>query len=136
MKRSKLKKRLRKKYHVGEYTEYGFNLIIHTEKLNEDDLIELYDTLFQEIEKRNMYAGGGGDEFKVELAVTSESYRYPVTIEKAKELSDFVLTLKGVKNVYYSPLVDAWNLTKDSIALIDKWSNSISTLIKHNEENS
>ena len=70
--KSKLKRRLRKKYHSGEFQEFGFE--ISTEfnpNLSEGDFEEFADDFIDEIERNRLFFGGGGDRKKWEGFVTS-----------------------------------------------------------------
>ncbi|MFO7685021.1 MAG: 50S ribosome-binding protein YggL [Desulfobacterales bacterium] len=63
-----MKKRLRKKKHLGEFTEYGRQLVINR-KLT-DGFDEFLDAFIKEaIEANNCYCGGGGKEDKLNVIV-------------------------------------------------------------------
>ena len=64
----KMKKRLRKKKHCGEFTEWGRQLIIMRNR--KDGFDEFLDTFIEEaIESNGCYCGGGGKEDKLDVVV-------------------------------------------------------------------
>lgn len=63
-----MKKRLRKKKHLGEFTEFGRQLVIYRNKKNGCD--EFLDAFIEEaIEANGCYCGGGGKEDKLSFIV-------------------------------------------------------------------
>ena len=63
-----MKKRLRKKKHCGEFTEWGRQLIIMRNR--KDGLDEFLDAFIGEtIESNGCYCGGGGKEDKLDVVV-------------------------------------------------------------------
>jgi uncharacterized protein YggL (DUF469 family) len=63
-----MKKRLRKKKHYGEFTEYGFEITITRNR--QKDFDEFFDSFILEaIEGNNCSCGGGGVEDKLEFVV-------------------------------------------------------------------
>ena len=68
MRYDKMKKRLRKKKHCGEFTEWGRQLIIMRNW--KDGFDEFLDTFIEEaIESNGCYCGGGGKEDKLDVVV-------------------------------------------------------------------
>lgn len=64
----KMKKRLRKKKHCGEFTEWGIQLVIIRNRKDEFD--EFLDAFLEEaIESNECYCGGGGNEDKLNVVV-------------------------------------------------------------------
>ena len=64
----KMKRRLRKKKHCGEFTEWGRQLVIMRNRKNGFD--EFLDAFIEEtIESNGCYCGGGGNEDKLDAAV-------------------------------------------------------------------
>ena len=61
MKLSKLKRRLRKKYHAGEFQEFGFEIVAHlTEGLKETEFDKFAsDFILEAIEKNYLMFSGG-----------------------------------------------------------------------------
>ena len=107
---SKLKRRLRKKYHLGEFQELGFEVFT---ALNSDLSEKVFDKFLsdfiEEIERNKLTFGGGGNTKKWEGFVTSEK-KYNSPTEKQK--LDFEKWLKNrveVKDVKIGEFRDAWN---------------------------
>ena len=64
----KMKKRLRKKKHCGEFTEWGRQLVIMRNQ--KDGFDEFLDAFIEEaIESNGCYCGGGGNEDKLDVVV-------------------------------------------------------------------
>jgi uncharacterized protein YggL (DUF469 family) len=66
-KRGKMKKRLRKKYHVEEFARWGRQLVILLKR--NDGLDEFLDVFIEMIESTGCYCGGGGKENKLSIVV-------------------------------------------------------------------
>jgi uncharacterized protein YggL (DUF469 family) len=63
-----MKKRLRKKKHRGEYTEWGRQLVITRNRKDEFD--RFLDAFIEEaVEANGCYCGGGGKEDKLDLVI-------------------------------------------------------------------
>lgn len=63
-----MKKRLRKKKHIGEFAEWGRQLIITRNR--KDGFGEFIDTFIEEaIESNGCYCGGGGKDDKLDVVV-------------------------------------------------------------------
>ena len=64
----KMKKRLRKKKHLGEFAEWGRQLVITRNR--KDGFDEFLDAFIEEaIESNGCYCGGGGKEDKLDVVV-------------------------------------------------------------------
>lgn len=102
-------KRLRKKLHMGEFTEYGFNVNFELNKPLTDEEIEAFLDLFLDdaIEKNGLIYGGG-------FGVTFDGF---VILEKngsAKEehrqlINSWLKSKKEIKKFQVGELVDAWH---------------------------
>ncbi len=82
--KSKLKRRLRKKFHLGEFHAFGFEISVYFKNgTDEIQFDKFWYEFIQEIEKNGLICGGGGD-FKVwKVFVTSEKkFASPTNIEK------------------------------------------------------
>ncbi len=63
-----MKKRLRKKKHYGEFTEWGRKLIVTRNR--KDGFGEFFDAFIEEaIEANECYCGGGGSDDKLDVIV-------------------------------------------------------------------
>ena len=72
MKKSKLKRRLRKKFHVGEYQEFGFEVFVSfNPQLTEAEFDEFLDDFIDLVEANKLLFGGGGKEESWEGFITS-----------------------------------------------------------------
>jgi len=66
--RKKMKKRLRKKKHRGEFTEWGRQLVVTRNR--KDGFDEFLDAFIEEaIEANGCYCGGGGKEDRLDVIV-------------------------------------------------------------------
>jgi uncharacterized protein YggL (DUF469 family) len=64
----RMRKRLRKKKHLGEFTEWGRQLVIMRNRKEEFD--EFLDAFIEEaVESNGCYCGGGGKEDKLNVVV-------------------------------------------------------------------
>jgi uncharacterized protein YggL (DUF469 family) len=63
-----MKKRLRKKKHCGEFTEWGRQIVIIRNR--KDDFDEFLDAFIEEaVEANGCYCGGGGKEDKLDVVI-------------------------------------------------------------------
>lgn len=63
-----MKKRLRKKKHFGEYTEWGRQLIVTLKRKDELDMF-LDAFIHEAVEANGCFCGGGGKEDKLDLII-------------------------------------------------------------------
>ena len=102
-----MKKRLRKKLHVGEFREYGFP--VEFRMLPAPSTTE-YDALIDEfiamIEHNGLCFGGGGRE-RWEGFVALDS-RGSATAEHRQAVEDWLNNHPQIENVAVGELVDAW----------------------------
>jgi uncharacterized protein YggL (DUF469 family) len=85
LKHSKLKRRLQKKHHVGEFQELEFEILVEFEpNLSETDFDKFYDEFIEEIEENKLEFGGGGSPKVWHGFVTSSKNinRQPANREK------------------------------------------------------
>ena len=82
--KSKLKRRLRKKYHLGEFREFGFEVAIEFENnLSEKLFDKFYDEFIEEIENLELLFGGGGCPLNVNGFICSaKKYSSPSSAKK------------------------------------------------------
>jgi uncharacterized protein YggL (DUF469 family) len=106
--RSTRSRRLRKKLHVGEFQQLGFEITLFLSKeLSSTQSNDFWDSFIGEIEANNLTFGGGEIGFVVPDGRTSatEGHRQVVQawLSKRPEIS----------SVTVGPLVDAWHLPQD-----------------------
>ena len=84
MNHSKLERRLRKKHHLGEFTEYGFEVSINpVTNLSEKDFYKFIDDFIDVIETNKLLLGGGGNSQNYSGFVTSsQKYQSPTELQK------------------------------------------------------
>jgi len=86
MVKSKLKRRLRKKFHLGEFQEFGFDVSVNFKKGNgEIQFDKFWNAFIGEIEKNGLVCGGGGDYNGWQVFVTSErKFASPTSSDKER----------------------------------------------------
>jgi uncharacterized protein len=113
-----MNKRLRKKKHVGEFKQYGFELKIklkpgHTQEEINDDF---FDRLIAKIEAASLSVGGGGHDLEVEFFVMrcgprrGKWWRQDSAAEGDREVARAIAESfpEFVESVDTGLLVDAW----------------------------
>lgn len=101
-------KRLRKKLHVGEFTEYGFNINFELNKPVTDEEIEAFlNTFLDDLIEKNGLIYGGGFGVKFDGFVILE--KRGSTTEEHRQLIKFWLeSRKEIKKFQIGELVNAW----------------------------
>ncbi|MFO7878113.1 MAG: 50S ribosome-binding protein YggL [Desulfovermiculus sp.] len=102
-----MKKRLRKKKRVGEFTEWGRQLAIHRNR--QDGFDEFLDAFIEEaIEANGCYCGGGGNadtlSFVVELGCRSDD-----PDARMAEIEVWLGSRPDVKEWQIGPKFDLWH---------------------------
>lgn len=104
-----MKKRLRKKKHLGEFREYGVQICIvfHNQKDGwvADDWVSYRFVEF--LESLNLCIGGGENEKRF-MGFISRN-RGSVTIDETYKISEWLKNNPEVKTYAIGPLVDAWH---------------------------
>jgi uncharacterized protein YggL (DUF469 family) len=105
-----VRKRLRKKLHVGEFQELGFEVrFLVADNLSHDTFDALVDAFIsQAIEAHGLLCGGGGKNPEWSVFVTREG-RGSVTAEHRQTIERWLAARPEVKIVQIGPLVDAWH---------------------------
>ncbi len=108
--KSKLKRRLRKKYHLGKFQEFGFEISAQFSlDFRETDLDKFIDDFSDEIEKNNLLCGGGSDTEKWEGFVTSPD-KYALPSEKqVQSIERWLINRSEVNNLEVGQLRDVWH---------------------------
>jgi uncharacterized protein YggL (DUF469 family) len=104
-----MKKRLRKKKHLGEFQEFGFEVSCRfNSELSDEQFEQFIDTFLQEaIESNGLSFGGGGDKQEWKGFVTldrsgSATEEHRINVSKWLESRPEVIYIK------VDSLVDAW----------------------------
>lgn len=109
MKKSKLKRRLRKKYRVGEFQELGFQINVKFKpNLSEAESDKIYDDFIALIEANNLaFGGGGGAEYLQGFVTAWEIYRSPTTAQREK-IENWLESRPEISESEVGKLGDAW----------------------------
>ena len=104
-----MKRRLRKKFHLGEYREFGFAVEFALDPGLSDDAAGGFLDRFiaQAIEADRMLAGGGGHGARWNFFVSS-ARRGSVEEAQRTRVLDWLGRQPEVKERSAGPLVDAW----------------------------
>jgi len=104
-----VRKRLRKKLHVGEFQELGFAVRFRvTDNLSHDAFAAVVDAFIsQAIEAHGLLCGGGGENPAWSVFVTRKE-RGSVTEEHRQAIERWLAACPEVNTVRIGPLVDAW----------------------------
>src|SRR5439155_7133857 len=104
-----VRKRLRKKLHVGEFQELGFEVRFRVaDNLSHDAFDAVVDAFIsQAIEAHGLLCGGGGKNPEWNVFVTREG-RGSATEEHLQAIETWLASRPEVNAVQIGPLVDAW----------------------------
>lgn len=104
-----MNRRLRKKHHVGEFTERGFELrfAIPTH-WNETEQLRFWDRAVERIESLGL-AVGGGVGTRWDVFVTRRADRGSVSPAQRQALIDCLAADLEISALHAGPLVDAWS---------------------------
>lgn len=109
MQRSKLKRRLRKKFRRGEFQEFGFQIDVKFEPgVGEAVSDKFYDEFIALIEENKLAFGGGSSPESLQGFVTAwEKYRSP-TNEQREKIEKWLSGYSEITKFEVGKLVDAW----------------------------
>jgi uncharacterized protein len=101
-----MKKRLRKKRHLGEFVEWGMPItIVRKNKGDFDSFLD--DFIEQAIERNGLYFGGGGKEDclkgVIELGKKSDGPK-----ERLKKILEWLANRKDVESYVIGNMLDLW----------------------------
>ena len=109
----KMKKRIRKKKHLGEFSEWGRQIVI--ERNRKKDFDEFLDAFIEEaIEANECYCGGGGKEDKLDVIVELGCYSKNPEAKMAK-ITAWLDARPDVQGYKIGGLFDIWNDNYDDI---------------------
>ena len=111
-----MRKRLRKKLHVGEFQELGFEVRFQVvDNLSHDVFDAVVDAFIsQAIEAQGLLCGGGGENPEWSVFVTREG-RGSVTEEHSQAIERWLAAPPEVNAMQIGPLVNAWYPTYISL---------------------
>jgi len=102
-----MNKRLRRKKHVGEFQELGFELSCNVELKHDDPEFDNWcDDFIAMIESYGLICGGGGLPSDWEVFIAR--HKGSVTEKERDAVSDWLKENKHVKNFEVKNLIDAW----------------------------
>lgn len=108
--KSKLKKRLRKKHHLGEFQEFGFEIFTELKPdLSENDFDKFLDDFIDEIENEKLSFGGGGNREIWQGFVTSDEKYTSPTEEQKEKIQKWLESRDEVGDIKIGEFRDAWN---------------------------
>lgn len=108
--KSKLKRRLRKKFHLGEFQEFGFEVSVYFKKgTGEIQFDKFCHDFVGEIERNGLVCGGGGDYNGWQIFVTSERKFASPTSGDKESIRSWLENYSEVENCEVGDFLDAWN---------------------------
>ncbi len=109
LKKSKLKKRLRKKFHLGEFQEFGFKVSVNFKKeTNEFQFDKFWHEFIDEIESHELICGGGDNCKTWEVFVTSNKKFDSPTNEKRMAIQKWLENYSEIEDFKIGESEDAW----------------------------
>jgi len=109
-----MKKRLRKKLHKGEFTEYGFEVIANFVETDNELIIgnitfdAWLDDLIEEVEKHNLFISGGGSFTNFSCYIVAGP-RKSATNADRQAMINFLSRQEIIKSFEVKELTSAWN---------------------------
>jgi uncharacterized protein YggL (DUF469 family) len=106
-----MKKRLRKKFRVGEFQEFGFAVELQMAgKGSEDGIPGLVDQFLGEVvEAGRLCASGCGHGAQWNFFLCSTARRGSVSEQQRQQVADWLAVAPGLASHEVGPLVDAWH---------------------------
>lgn len=103
-----MKKRLRKKKRLGEFTEYGVCLWVRVKSWTKSDAdFDFFEKFTIFLKSLELYCGGAFGE-TWDLFITAED-RLSVTEQYIKAIGEWLKNQPEILRCEFSQLVDAWN---------------------------
>ena len=112
MNKSKLKRRLRKKFHLGEFQELGFEIFANLKTdLNENEFYNFLDEFIDVIEENKLLFGGGGRESWEGFVNSARKFASPTDTDREK-IKVWLENRREVIDCKVGEFLDAWNNPK------------------------
>jgi uncharacterized protein YggL (DUF469 family) len=109
--KSKLKRRLRKKFHVGEFQESGFEIFVNLKSdLSEIEFDKFLDEFIGVIEENKLLFGGGRKDW--EGFITSAKKFASPAVEDREKIKIWLEKREEVIDCKVGHFLDAWNDSK------------------------
>ena len=109
MKHSKLKKRLRKKLHIGEFQDFGFRIRVRFRPdFSESDADKFWSEFIGEIERHHLAFGGGGDTESLKGFVEAQKKHESPTPAQREAIEHWLESREEISECEVGNLVDAW----------------------------
>jgi uncharacterized protein YggL (DUF469 family) len=108
--KSKLKRRLCKKFHSGEFQEFGFEVFVNFKKgTDENQFDKFWHYFISEIEKNGLVCGGGGDYNCWQAVITSERKFASPTSNDKERIRIWLENCSEVVNYKIGEFLDSWH---------------------------
>lgn len=106
-----MRKRIRKKRHLGEFREYGFSVsfsfVVETSAGKDDEQLAFIESFIAEaIEANGLCCGGGGGK-EWEVFITRDGRGSATETDRAN-VFNWLEKQPAIKGISVGPLVDAW----------------------------
>lgn len=102
-----MKKRLRKKYHLKEFTQYIFGVGFQFDAADDQQSEALFDEFIDFIESQKLGFGGGGMGNQWDGFI--EADRKSVTEEQRTSVIEWLVKNDRITAYTVTPLMDGWN---------------------------
>lgn len=102
-----MRKRLRKKHHRGEFTEFGFAVGFKFNFADEQQREEILNEFVSMIKEQQLYFGGSGDAGELDGFIGA--WNGSATDEKRAAVIEWLANHPQITAYAAGPLIDAWN---------------------------
>jgi len=105
-----MKKRLRKKYHKGEFRQLGFGveMLLDPKLITEETQMDHLDSFLDFVESNNIAVGGGGTLLHCSYALCSSKRHGSLTEEDRKKVTEYLKNDPAVLKYHVTDFVDIW----------------------------
>ena len=100
---------MRKKFHVGEFQQLGFEVIVEFKSnFTEADFDQFWYEFIGKIEENKLECGGGGNHIVWQVFVTSSIRHQSPTDEQREKIKVYLESLPDIAKCDVGKLKDAW----------------------------